>query len=74
MLHSAADEDIISPVASELLLQLQSPSATARLVGALAVAAWASTGTTAPASLTAQILSMLTASMPSQPTPGENTR
>ena len=63
-------------VIAQLLAQLQSTSATGRLVSAFAVAAWArccagpSRPVTVPASLTARIHELLAAGLPSQPTPG----
>ena len=63
-------------MAGQLLMQLQTPSATGRLLSALAVAAWARLAAAAdqpasvPASLTARIHELLTAATPSQPTPG----
>ena len=59
-------------VAAELLHLLQSPSASGRLVGALAVAAWAAAaqGAAVPPHVTDQIFSLLAALSPSQPTPG----
>ena len=65
-----------SPVAEQILAQLQTPSATGRLVSALAVAAWARSAAAAdqpasmPATLTARIHELLAAATPSQPTPG----
>ena len=65
-----------SPVAKQLLAQQRTPSATGRLVSALAIAAWARSATagdqpvSVPLSLTARIHELLTAATPSQPTPG----